>query len=1748
MEQVFRIEIPVEVTSNADLGKLKQIEAVLMKADQEARKLASSASSAFSQIASGASNAASSMQQMDSAASKSSDAMEEVSESADKIEDSAGDAADSVEDIGDAARTAGNAAESAFSGAEQSADKFSQRMEKSEKSLRQMFAEKFKMTLEAIDKVSPVVQEVTQKVKNFVSKAWKVTVKMADFVTAPFKALKNLIMSPITMTLSIAGIGLGASSFYNTFTDFTSGMSNVKALSGATEEEFKQLTATASELGATTKFTAAEASQGMQYLAMAGWETSDIIAGMPGLLKLAAAGSTDLGTAADIVSDVMTAMGMSANEATRAADVFAKTATSTNTTISMMGETLKYAAPAAKAFGMQLEDVSVITGMMANAGVKGSSAGTALRTALLRMASPTSEAAKAMKKLNLSFDDGKGNMKDMRTIMKDMGDAFAKLGDQEKLAYADDLFGKNASTAWLAVLDQGIDAFDDLSEKIYNSKGAAEEMQNIQLDNLAGDVTLLQSAVDGMKISLMDKLNPYLREGVQWLTSKIPEITTALGNLVDTGINKIKELKDRITDVFKSDDFQNADSLADKLFVAWDKVIAEPFSAWWNDSGKAFVLDIVGKIGGTFGEVVHGVIAGVFAAIKGEEIDFEGMNLTGIARAGAEAAREYVSSFAQGLNAPDLIGSMPGLMKAGVLGFGALKIGSGALGIAKTVGTLRLAFGGVTTAATTAAAATEVAGGAAAAAGTSAAGSASAFGGLGAALAAVPGWGWAALAALAAVGIGYKLYKDKQEQERQELLHLGDAVEEASDRYVKAAKKANDYDATIKGIQEIQLRLTEDKAQNAEVIAQVKKEITGIEAKEITLTATLVREGFDTEEAQTILDQVHAASSEVAELTAKLESGDYDEEEAKIIEDQIAEAKSKISTLTTALINLGYDEDTVNTIIDQIQEIETEKTATLTVGLQNKGYSVMQVAAIKAQYDNITDDQKEIALIFTAHTDMTPEEVGTMAANLTSLMAVKAEKEVKLSGYALTSAQISSLKTRLDKITAEKQKIEIEASETGATPELVAKYQALTDEEQIINLQLQGSEMSEDQYNAMTKQVDDLKSKCEEVVLNIANGENSDMTQEDVDHIFELLGSAGDYTVRLGFNLATGSLTKEDIEELNQQLETYAKHLEEISGGMISADEVMSGNVSEETQQRIDMYGEMNQLEQDAAYNRLLAENERARRARENGEGSIAERKKAAERVEASQTRVDDLSSVVDDLRLLQSVGDSLRDESEYMMEKFTDNNGNIDGTAYNQWYEGRMAELGQTEYNGRTYSEIYDSLAGRFSALGMDELIFNGMNWAGLMNHDDLANIAGGKGDVLFDALAAEQENLAGAKGQYNEANDQLIKQYQGEVDAKTYEASRGTEYSAMNIEELAANYASLDEVGRQVFDNAYKGLQQINEEAGYISEAEKTQTSQIMQTAFDSVQASAKLDLIDEAKTAIQGLADTYGNDLFAGSEEQANAITQVNEALKSLGSDVQIDSFDQIKTALDSLGEVDLESINFDNAAASVESMGGNATSAKEKVDEARAAMEQLDAATASSVTGQISSVGGAASSAASHVSDIKNAVRDLDGQTATVTINIRKNGNTNVEMTHATGGIFNTAHVGLVAEDGPEAIIPLGAKRRDRGLDLWMQAGRMMGVDAYAEGGILGPYSNALASIPDDAWDDDGGGSGDYKPGLSGGGGNMVNINVEVSPEYKIEGGDGNPEAVLEVIRAKQGELAELLGAAMADQLEDIISNM
>jgi TP901 family phage tail tape measure protein len=303
---------------------------------------------------------------------------------------------------------------------------------------------------------------------------------------------------------------------------FEAAMSKVGAICRADDNDLAALTKKARELGETTQFTATQSAEAMSYLGMAGWDTKKIIAGMPGLLSLAAAGGTDLARTADIVSDNLTAFGLDAEQSTHMADVYATVITNTNTNVEMLGDTMKYAAPVAHAFGASMEETAALAGLMANSGIKASQAGTSLRAGFLRLAGPPKMASKAMEELGMSMNDITAEQKEsamaleslgiklsdtngprkMSAILTELREKTAKLGQEEKLAAMKSIFGQEAATGWLAVLNSGDKTFDELVTKLEKSGGAADEIAKKMQNNAQGAMTRFNSAVESAQISI----------------------------------------------------------------------------------------------------------------------------------------------------------------------------------------------------------------------------------------------------------------------------------------------------------------------------------------------------------------------------------------------------------------------------------------------------------------------------------------------------------------------------------------------------------------------------------------------------------------------------------------------------------------------------------------------------------------------------------------------------------------------------------------------------------------------------------------------------------------------------------------------------------------------------------------------------------------------------------------------------------------------------------------------------------------------------------------------------------------------------------------------------------------------------------------------------------------------------------------------------------------------------------------------
>lgn len=372
-----------------------------------------------------------------------------------------------------------------------------------------------------------------------------------------------------TLTAPIAGAGIACVKMAS---DFESGMSKVQSISGATQKEMGMLSEKAKEMGAKTKFSATEATEAYQYMAMAGWKAGDMMDGIEGIMYLAGATGEDLASTSDIVTDALTAFGMSAKDTNEFVDVLAQTARSANTDVSMMGESFKYVAPVAGSMGYNVQDVATALGVMANSGIKASSAGTSLRSLMSRMAAPTDQVQSAMDALGLSLQNSQGGMKSFGEVMQDLRKGFGTcrisedelvkgLADLEtqfeageltqgkfdkaqnklmeraygaegalKAQYAAALAGKTGMSGLLAIVNASDSDFNKLTDTIYNSSGACKEMYDVANNNLQGQLTILKSTVESIAISFGERMTPYVKK----LTGFLQRLADKFNSLSDS--------------------------------------------------------------------------------------------------------------------------------------------------------------------------------------------------------------------------------------------------------------------------------------------------------------------------------------------------------------------------------------------------------------------------------------------------------------------------------------------------------------------------------------------------------------------------------------------------------------------------------------------------------------------------------------------------------------------------------------------------------------------------------------------------------------------------------------------------------------------------------------------------------------------------------------------------------------------------------------------------------------------------------------------------------------------------------------------------------------------------------------------------------------------------------------------------------------------------------------------------------------
>lgn len=445
--------------------------------------------------------------------SSSKSAGQEIDKAADQVEKSVDKVAKEAEKAGkQVEKSAKDSASKAGQAAKQGADTAAKGTESASTKMQQSQKKVGDAAKQSSDKAKESWEQSNQK---SVSSTESACSKMAGLVKKSAVAIGVASVAAAKKTIDVGK-------------SFEAGMSEVQAISGASGKDLERLSNKAKEMGATTKFSATESATALKYMAMAGWKTNQMVSGLAGVMNLVAASGEDLGTVSDIVTDSMTAFGLKANQSGHFADVLAKASSSSNTNVGLMGETFKYVAPLAGSMGYSIEDTATAIGLMANAGIKGSQAGTSLRSILTRLVKPPKDAAAALSELGISTTNADGSMKPLRQTMSELREKFSGLTESQKSQYASSIAGQEAMSGLLAIVSASDSDFNKLQKAIDNSSGAAKKQADIMNNNLQGALYELGSAAEAVGIGIYEDIKEPLTKAVKVGTTQVSALASKL--------------------------------------------------------------------------------------------------------------------------------------------------------------------------------------------------------------------------------------------------------------------------------------------------------------------------------------------------------------------------------------------------------------------------------------------------------------------------------------------------------------------------------------------------------------------------------------------------------------------------------------------------------------------------------------------------------------------------------------------------------------------------------------------------------------------------------------------------------------------------------------------------------------------------------------------------------------------------------------------------------------------------------------------------------------------------------------------------------------------------------------------------------------------------------------------------------------------------------------------------------------------
>lgn len=1626
------------------------------------------------------------MEGLDSAAKKAQKSMENTVNSANKAAKGFESASKSVSGF---EKSVG----SGFDNASKKASGFEKSVNQTQKSLLAMLKEKYQLLLEAKDQITPTVKQAITYVKSLTSKAWKVTLKAVDLVTSPVRRVFGLLKSPLVAAGVTISAGAGIADTIHTYADFEAAMSEVKAISGATSEEFAQLTEKANQMGAVTKFTASESAEAFKYMAQAGWDAKEMMDGIEGLMALAAASGEDLGTTSDIVTDALTAFGMAAKDSGRFADVMAKAASATNTDVAKMGDTFKYVAPVAGALGYSIEDTAVAIGLMANSGIKASQAGTSLRSLLTNLTHPVGQAADAIDELKISITNADGSVKPLSQTLQELREKFRALSESERAQYAAMLAGQEGMSGLLAIVNASDQDFADLTEQINNSSGAAQEMADIMMDNLSGKFELFTGALDSMKMSLGEKFKPYLIQALDWLTNKVPDVENALLTAMNSFDRFVEKTKSKIDEFTSTDEWKNAD-LFGKISIAWDELVAEPFSDWWNGSGKVKVAGVARDIG-----------VGIGTAISTGIMALMGIDVSSVVDEGSSIGRQFAEGFAEGMNGVSIAGALGTLLMGSLSSAGKILPGGeapditslmSAVALAKVAGPIfslgsgvfkagkgiyKSATGGVLKSIIGSASVADELAGVGTMTGTGLVGGLAKIGAnLGGASIASTGTGLALAGGGAVAGglIGGAA-----------LISSGFDAYDAYKAYKKGDVEKAKASATSAGLT-AGGALTGAAIGTAILPGVVTLIGAGIGGLAGWFGGNKVKEDY--EEA--------AAAAENLEQKSKyaLEGAKFDSQELKEAFDDTNVSAEQFGAM--------MQEATSNKIRDSFGDIKL---------------SMKEIQEAAEQI--VFADQAEALNKFSAAAETADNSLTTLQSSFQTMDKLNWKASL---GMTLDEGDISEYISAVDAmIESSKQYLEDKHYEATAAIDLLIELGNETDMTTGLN------QMYSDMQSKIESLGSDLKAK-----VNVAL-EDGVITLDEQAEITNLQNQIADIT---------NQISQAETEASFQSLKI------KYSGASLDADSFASlvSEIQANVQDAASQYDEA--LQVSLTNLNLQLQN-----------GAISQEQfdeQLQALTEGYQAKITDLSVRVESFEL-QSIADSFGSELDGILPDLEGSvaerlgtamhnamaNG-IDATKWSMEGEGLQSAIEALDLDGleATTQSTVAEMMGQV-ARSLPEQMTSALEGTGVDMSESVNNLV---------KSGIENADFAEAGAVMNQKLGESL------IPTDMSESSAGLQEGLQSSLMASVENVDLTDAGvlmNQKLGEAMSSVDMSESDTGIQDGLQSSLTASLENIDLTEVggmmnqklgEAMASVDMSESGA----GLQEGIQNSLIAALEgiDLSESAQIINTSIVTALSSTEGIDMSSFTSALQSSITSSIEGLDYSGVTTAVGTGISNAITAT--MGTIQGAIDSLYSNVASAINTAFS----AGFSTTTTVTITAN--YRLANPSATISFSGGGSGTATVNgsiSSHANGGFAYGPELTWWGEDGPEVIIPLGSKRRQRGLELWAQAGEMLGVGKHADGGFIGSSGSSnkniwenTESLTEPISESDSGTSdvstviesernSDTKE---------VNLSVTVNPQFVISSTSQREDDILQIIKMHMKELADDLGGELADRLGEVFSNM